>query len=337
MVSRLTAVPLGAAFFWLVVSCAWVPDPRPGARITVASWNVQNLFDEVTDGGEYPEFDPAQGWTRARFWGRCASLAPVIRALAGGPDILVLQEVEGRRAADVLADRFLPDLGYRHRFLAPPEVPGVKTVFLSRYPLVRTGLLHPSAEGLRPIVEAEFNLGGRSLVVLANHWKSRIPSPRATEGLRRASAEVLARRMAVLDVRPDGPLVLAVGDFNTSLELSRPWDDRALASAGAAGEDPGCLVVYPGRKAASASSRPGAVWDPWETVTNPPGSYLYRGVWNRLDHIFITVRSLRRPGWEFAAFEVAVTGAEPPAWSFQHPDGISDHFPVAATFLRTGP
>jgi endonuclease/exonuclease/phosphatase family metal-dependent hydrolase len=337
-----TALVFSAAV-WLELSClsscALVPDPRPSDRVTLACWNVDNLFDEVADGGEYPEFDPAKGWTRAQFWGRCGSLGPVIRTLGDrGPDILVLEEVENSHTAEVLADRFLPDLGYRHRFLAPDNVPGIKTVVLSRFAPLRTGLFYPpsfdSSDPLRPLVEVEFDLGGRSLVVIGNHWKSRIPTPRATEDLRRESAELLARRIAALDGRPDHPFVVAAGDFNTSLELSRPWPVRAMVSGGAAPDGEAALVVYPSRSSAQRAFRPGAVWDPWETVTEPGGSYFYQGAWDRLDHVFVSTASLRCPDWRVGAFLVRAYAPRPLAWGLRTPEGVSDHFPLVLTLER---
>jgi len=330
---------LGAPLLPLIVlSCSLLPDPRPAQRVVVASWNVQNLFDEVKDGGEYPEFDPSRGWSRAQFWARCDALGQVIRTLGeGGPDVLVLEEVEGSHALEVLRSRFLSDLGYRHGFSAPDSVPGVKTAILSRFPFVRTGLHFPSGddwEALRPLVEVEIDLGGRSLVVLGNHWKSRIPSPAATEGLRRSSARVLSRRIATLEARVDLPLIVALGDFNTSLELSRTRPDRALVSAGTfVGVESG-LVVFSGRAEAQKSRLSGAVWDPWETVTDPPGSYFYQGDWNRLDHAFLATSSLRLGDWTFESFRVAAFGPTPLAFGVRTPNGVSDHFPLVLNLKR---
>ena len=327
---------LGAFF-----SCSLVPDPRPSHRVVVASWNVQNLFDEVDDGDEYPEFDPGRGWTRAQFWTRCQALAQVIRTLGdGGPDILVLEEVEGAHALEVLNSRFLPDLGYRYSFMAPPQVAGVKTAFLSRFPLVRTGLHFPPSEfetePLRPLVEAEFDLGGRALVVVGNHWKSRIPSPAATEHLRLASAQTLRARLTSLDQRSDHPFVVALGDFNTSLELSRSYADKALASASTNPHHPSFLV-FAKREAAEKARQPGTVWDPWSTVASPAGSYVYRGDWDRLDHAFITAPSLCLSDWAFESFRVVAYSPEPRAYGPKSTDGVSDHFPLVVSLVRKSP
>lgn len=320
-----------------LLSCALVPDPRPADRVVIGTWNVENLFDEVDDGDEYPEFDPKQGWTKAQFWARCDSLAQVIRSSIHA-DILVLQEVEGAHAVEVLTTRFLSDLGYRHVVLPPPTVPGVKTAILSRYPPLRTGLHFPASDDpsspLRPVVEAEFDLGGRTLVVLANHWKSRIPTPVSTEGLRRDAAQVVSGRVKALEERADRPFVVAVGDFNTSLELSRPWSNRALVSGGGATETTPGLVVFAGRTAAEKTRVSGAVWDPWESVDDPPGSYFYQNSWSRLDHTFVAASSLRLPDWAVSRFQVVAYASRPVAYSLRTPQGVSDHFPLVLTLER---
>jgi len=320
----------------LLSACSLLPDPRPSNRLVIATWNVENLFDEVHDGDEYPEFDPDKGWTRAQFWARCDALARVIRTL-GSPDILVLEEVEGAHAAEVLNTRFLGDLGYRHIVMAPPSVPGVKTVILSRFVPVRTGLHFPSseaAEPLRPVVEAEFDLGGRTLVILGNHWKSRIPTPAGTESLRREAARVLSARVKVLEERPERPVVVAVGDFNTSLELSRAWADKALVSGGTADATSDGLVVFAGRGSAVKSRIPGAMWDPWETVADPPGSYFYQNDWNRLDHALVAASSLRLPDWSVESCRVVAYAPRPQAYGPRTPNGVSDHFPLVLVLER---
>jgi len=322
----------------LFFSCSLLPDPRPSDRVVIATWNVENLFDEVHEGGEYPEFDPRRTWTQGQFWARCDRLARVIHAL-DSPDILVLQEIEGVHAAEVLNTRFLGDLGYRHTVMAPESVPGVKTVILSRWAPVRTGLLFPgggSSESLRPVVEAEFDLGGRALVVLANHWKSRIPSAAATEGARRDAARVNAHRIAELEARRDHPVVVALGDFNTSLDQSRPFPDPALVPGSRGDEDSG-LVVWSTRRSALGSRVPGAVWDPWETQTDPPGSYFYHGDWTKLDHIFVAASSLKATDWAVTRFRAVAYAPKPLPYSPASPQGVSDHFPLVLTLERPLP
>jgi len=63
-------------------------------RFSVASYNVENLFDLKADGTEYPEYLPngPAGWTRAVQSVKVAHTARVIKELDA--DIVCLQEVE---------------------------------------------------------------------------------------------------------------------------------------------------------------------------------------------------------------------------------------------------
>ena len=74
------------------------------AALTIMSYNVENLFDDVRDGTEYREFDPGRGaWNTESFQLRIKALSEVVRkAVPGGPDILLLQEVENENALQVL-------------------------------------------------------------------------------------------------------------------------------------------------------------------------------------------------------------------------------------------
>jgi len=321
-------------------SCSLLPAPRPGAAVTIASWNVENLFDGVDDGTEYPEFDPEKGWTEAQFWNRCETLSRIIRSLVpGGPDVLALEEIENANVTDVLSQRFLPDLGYRWRVTAPSSVIGIRTVILSRFPFVRTGLLFPQSDEtgltLRPIIEAEISLGNRNLVILANHWKSRIPTPAATERYRQAASRMLASRIGDLDVRDDRPFVVAVGDFNTSLTLSQRLEHRSMVSFTSTIPSEGALRIFGHAEDAQKASLPGTVWDPWSEVTTPPGSYWYHDQWDRLDHEFLSGPSLSLRDWHFGQFDVHAFAAQPVPFGVQAPKGISDHFPLVLTLVRT--
>ena len=57
-----------------------------GARdLTVLTYNVENLFDDVHDGSEFPEFDPARGtWNSDLFHMRVETIAEVVRKAVPG-------------------------------------------------------------------------------------------------------------------------------------------------------------------------------------------------------------------------------------------------------------
>ncbi len=147
--------------------------------LTVMSYNVENLFDDVRNGSEYREFDPSLGkWTTDMFLVRVDSIAEVIRkAVAGGPDIVLLQEVENANALDTLARRGLAGMGYDYRVYVPKRNVSANLAILSRLPVVHVGSLGvgPWKENspMRDVVEADVTLLGHTLYVLDNHWKAR--------------------------------------------------------------------------------------------------------------------------------------------------------------------
>ena len=109
------SLPRGLFLFfpvWLLfLSCAANPVWNSSREITVMTYNVHNLFDAVSDGGEYPEYDPAEGeWTEKDYENRLANTADVIRgAVRGGPDVVLCQELEH------LSDRKSTRLNSSHR------------------------------------------------------------------------------------------------------------------------------------------------------------------------------------------------------------------------------
>ncbi|MDD4953032.1 MAG: endonuclease/exonuclease/phosphatase family protein, partial [Desulfovibrionaceae bacterium] len=279
-----------------------------------------------------PEFDPSQGWTRRLYWNRLERAAAVInQACPGGPAIVALQELENRNVLLTLRDRFLPMGGYREAILVPTPGSAVNVGFLSRLPVLRTAVLDPPVaddEVLRACLEIEVEVGGRRLVVLNNHWKSRPPEVRSTEVWRRAQAAVLNRRLAELSQRPDRPGILVVGDFNTDL----------AGNAQLAGDLPALVRSLNGRAdrpqlCLGQSDNDLVLEDVWDRLTEP-GSYWFRGRWSRLDHVLLTGGFKPGGAWNVGHAAVVQLAAQragdgsPRAWSQRDVAGISDHFPL---------
>ena len=71
---------------------ATIPD-----TITIVSYNVENLFDMVDNGDEYPEYKPNRSnWTNNTYQIKCANIASVLAQV--NADIAVLVEVENENA-----------------------------------------------------------------------------------------------------------------------------------------------------------------------------------------------------------------------------------------------
>jgi endonuclease/exonuclease/phosphatase family metal-dependent hydrolase len=225
----------------------------PGPALTLMSYNVENLFDDVHNGTEYREFDPGRGkWSRESFLVRVGKLSEVIRkSVPGGPDILLLQEVENGNALRTFVETGARGMGYTWQVLVPKKGLAANVAIVSRLPVarVRTHAVGPwkGAAPVRDILEAQVETAGHLLYVFNNHWKSRTEGAGVTEASRRESAAVLARRIAEILEADPGADIVAAGDMNESVdEYARrgrrtvtalmPADDGRRSVAGGQGE-----------------------------------------------------------------------------------------------------
>ena len=186
------------------------PAPAPAAGIfRVATYNVENLFDLVLDGTEYPEYVPNGrfGWTRQTAALKYAHIARVIRDLSA--DVVALQEVESRRALTALQGR-LKAMGADYPYLAITRTGNapVRCALLSRFPVVTEEDVPVARPLARPILRATLDVDGARLVLFVNHWKSK----HGPESMRIACARAL--RKAVDRLKPGADIVLT-GDFNS--------------------------------------------------------------------------------------------------------------------------
>ena len=94
--------------------------------ITVAFWNVQNLFDTTeSEIAADLEFTQAEGWTRARLCEKLDALATVINAMfdGAGPELLGLCEVENRAVLELLVQRLGGNFRIAH--VDSPDIRGI--------------------------------------------------------------------------------------------------------------------------------------------------------------------------------------------------------------------
>ena len=132
--------------------------------VSVAFYNVENLFDLEFDGKEYPEYRPdPSNWNQQTYDIRYNNIASVITALDAG--ILALCEVEDRDVLTHLAD-VLKKKGctYQYRTINDSAATGnTHPALLSRYPVTRT-VIHPVGlpDGVktREILEADITIRG---------------------------------------------------------------------------------------------------------------------------------------------------------------------------------
>ena len=302
-----------------VSSCSGQAPQENDGSVCVASWNVQNLFNAVLDGGEYEEYKPASGWNQVMYERRLSNAAKVLSCLpdAGGC-IIILNEIEGPDVAeDLIKACDTGRMGLRWYACTRDEGCAVQSAVLSSLP-VTGARIHAVGEGLRPILEVEIECGQEKLFVLAVHFKSNLEGVQETAEARARAAAVVNRVSHAIGLENPGCLVMVCGDMNDEC-----WENRTLGRSGV-------LRVSESFSRDSwycfwmDSSRP--VW--------PSGSYLYGGVWRNYDNILLSQSASDGSGLEFDGAGVVFEGiirtvdSRPAAWNRNLLTGVSDHLPV---------
>lgn len=327
----------------LLVSCL-LPDEPEAESLTLISWNVQNLFDAVSDGFEYPEYDPSgSDWNEQKMRIKLENLKEVLLSLDGGlPDILLLQEVENRNILEILNEEYL-DGYYSFSDCWKDSNSAIGCGVLSRIVPDQIHIHFPGeyrGRALRPLAEIHFSIASEELVVFNNHWKSRGGGQMATEEGRIMASELLSRR--IRELREEGVKNLIVtGDLNGSCEDYRsggsqcaqipveeifdiPWDSSLLVS-------------YDSADTWMESSKV-ILYSPWKDMDSE-GSYFFQNRWMKLDHFLLDRGLLDNQGLEYfdsACVVLPVNSDDqglPLVWESWRGAGCSDHFPV---FLSLG-
>ena len=333
---------------------------------TVIGYNVQNLFDATLDGAEYPEFRPDTGWTATSYIRRLGRLARTLRAAPGRlPDALVLCEVESASVAlDLLRDHLSE---YRYVSAGPRTGAATQVVVVSRHRPVelrvhRAMEIDISPDGhrtgwvSRDAVEAVLPTPVGPVRLFGAHWKSQSGGEEETEPYRRLEAALLVDRIRAIG-RRDGESILIVGDLNEDLyehsqhdrryatallpvtEAPEPVDRPPILfthvseAAGWHAGTPVFLTLWPAAETldgAGAAGREGAA--DLGGANAPPGTYVFRGVWERLDHAFLLPASDVRGRLEVVVHpDLLNARGHPAAFQIRTGAGYSDHLPVLVT------
>lgn len=348
-IARMRLVLCVLAAVLSAAGCAPVSGTRR-APVAILSYNVENLFDDVADETEYPDYNPENGWWNAALY-RCRleRTAQVIReSVRGGPDIVALQEIENERVLNDLAETGLADQGYRYVVLCSSAGSPTNVGVLSRFPVLRTAA-YPVRDEMdrtptRDILEISIDCSGIRLSLLACHWKSRLGGAEYTEPLRIRAASVVADAVEALLAGNDRSEVLVLGDMNesvdewqrigmryqTALEILDPFAAVPL----------GTLAVTIDRGTAVSSGDHRLYFSPWGEASacgdnsGNLGSYLYDGKWETLDNFLLTPGLLDQQGLSYSDFWVVPhsylrdENGYPLAWMLETGRGYSDHLPI---------
>ena len=191
------------SFLFLFTSfskCSFFPNNEAPKKLVIVSYNVCNLFDDVKNGTEYPEFDPSNGiWTSALYRQRMNNIAEIISETEpqNGPDIICLQEIENKKVIKDLATVWLNKFSYTDYISADNEGSAITTGIISRYPVKKTvnhSLYIKEFDNLRIITEALIAIDNNDFYIFNCHFKSKIGGDEETEPARIRAAEAITTR-----------------------------------------------------------------------------------------------------------------------------------------------
>ncbi|KMQ52809.1 hypothetical protein CHISP_0030 [Chitinispirillum alkaliphilum] len=344
-----------------LASCRRPPEPislSPAPdTITIAFYNVENLFDFYKDGTEYPEYVPnAFNWTRDIQITKTQNTADVLQAL--NADILALCEIENRRVLRQLRDT-LRNRGDHFPYMATGEsTTAVTTALLSKFKITGTQS-HPvpfsSGRRVRAILEADILVGDDTLKLFINHW----PSKFNPESNRLKAASILKERLLSLDKNTD---YIILGDLNSNYNEYVTFHTEGFNDTegktginhllGTAQTTPGCFTISYTQKYDLKSNTENLLhYNLWlELPEKDRWSYIFRGAGQTLDHILLPSSLFNSSGFSyldnsFKAFcwdGKLLRDGVPYRWQmhfrgrerYHSGRGYSDHLPIKARFVR---
>ena len=176
-------------------------------EFTVATYNVENLFDLKNDGTEYKEYIPhTKYWHKQTLEIKLSNISKVINDLDS--DIIALQEVESQNALNLLLQK-LPQ--YKFKAFLKSQESAVGVALLSKFKIINTDKIKIDGYDRysRPILMAEVLVENKKLKVYVNHWRSK----RAAENERIKYAVSLQNKLSKLNSDVD---YILLGDFNSN-------------------------------------------------------------------------------------------------------------------------
>lgn len=305
----------------------------------VASWNVENLFDNIDDPNKKDVEYTASGrkeWTDKRIYDKMSNLASVMKFMNGnkGPDLIGFMEVEHKYLIEKISVNFFPERNYEVIGFESSDSRGIDNYImydsdifdLIEYNKIFIDFFNSNYIS-RDILHGAFNFKGERIDVFVNHWPSRLGGEERSQPRRVTAASTLRRYIDSIAVERDNPNFIIVGDFN---DEPNNYSINIILSAGKVGEEDKLLYNL--------------AWDKFEEGI---GTHHYSNEFNMLDQIIISKAFFDTSGIEYLndSFEIVSNdffiytegknkGAIKPSFkSGKFINGYSDHLPVTAKFF----
>lgn len=254
--------------------------------ISVAFWNVENLFDTVNDTLVIDDERTPKGiykWTEKRFNKKLKNLASVIQQMdelqKKMPDILGLCEVENLEVVQQL-NQTLKNSPYQIIHRDSPDRRGIDVCML--YNANKVSIQNFQYRSLklydqdqrriftRDQLVVETIISGSKLYFVINHWPSRSGGEQKSKPFRIKAAELNLKLIDSIRRNDPNAAIIAMGDFNDN-----PDSDSFKRT----------LKTSNSRHLSSKTK----LYNPMEEIyKNGVGSLAYREQWNLFDQFYLT-------------------------------------------------
>ncbi len=323
-------------------------------------YNVENLFDMVDNGTEYPEYKPgAYNWTLSTVQTKLDNIASVIAEI--NAHIAVLVEIENENAVKELLSA-LRKKKCEYPYYALGDQPNrtiTIPVILSRFPLFNTqwhgvaAFVDGDTVFSRNILETDVFLGQDTLKVFACHWPSKIEP----ESRRVGAAKVLKER---LDRIPRSTPYLIAGDFNENYDECSSFHTLGLDDSygvtginhvlGTLRAQSGASIEYMTKRHVCRSEKI-RHFDPWlDLPEDKRMSEVFKRQKNTPDHILLSPGLFDSLGFSYVDYSFRVFAwngrllfnGSPYRWQmrfngqrkYHRGQGYSDHLPILVRLCR---
>jgi len=319
------------ALFLVLICLQLFPDELPAqfssgrGEIRIMWYNVENLFhptDDTLQGDD--EFTPegVRRWTHSRYRKKITNVAKVIIAagLWEPPDVVGLGEIEEARVLeDLVQHPILKPYNFKYLHRNSPDRRGMDVACLyreNRISLEQWNVYSPPRVGSHGSTRNILHFcgiwrGGRdTLDLFLVHFISKYGGTGATADYRRTQAGTMVHLVDSVQRLRENTLTVMAGDFNEEID---GYSMEPIRKGSAGGDS--IRTIY----------------------TKGPGSYKYRGQWNRIDQFLVGGPAGR---YHVKAFILDLPvllipddtyGGMKPARTYEgysYRGGVSDHLPI---------
>ncbi|MDD5406870.1 MAG: hypothetical protein PHE73_08050 [Sulfurovaceae bacterium] len=317
------------------------------ADFSIATYNVENLFDAKNQGSEYDDYKSGtHNWNETTAQIKLNHTAEVICDI--NSDIIGLQEIENVYVFQELISR-LKQVGcdYPYNAITSKANSPIQIALLSRYPIISKREIIVSRDPkVRNILEVSLDIDDNPLKVFVNHWKSK--SNNGKESARVNTARALANRISQLSSNDE---YIILGDLNSRYDAPNTLESKLDDTNGftAIGD---VLHTFQNNhlvsKAEIINATKGMHYNLWgELAPANRWNHQFFGDKSSIDHILLPRTLFDRKGIEYKDNTFIVFA--PPYlknrygainhWKIKNGmhegKGYSDHLPLKASFTMT--